>query len=457
METALATRILAHPKVEGIEKAQINDWQDLGKVFVRAFDDKGQQFPIDFDEAWAWLAYARKDSALRTLKAQFIEGVDYTLSAGSSHLDVGVGSTPDKYFLTTNAFEDFAMAARTEAGKLVRSFFRAIRDAYMELATAQGQLTLSQEDALIMAYHKKDVLYIGEVQGSGENRQRLCKVGQTSDIAKQCKLHKQTFRGPYYFQLLHVAEVDDKHRAEGVFKKLPEVRQFIRRVHLGGLGKKELFSVPDSLTPRKLEFCLRRAARLSAPDNLQLADASGMTLLLQKGKTLQARLELEKAKLDHEWRMLTYSGTREVLSAVDAGQGAGEEIVEENSFDEAGTEEPVEDEMMDVEEEATVLLLPEDQVEAQAAVVQAPPPDDVERLIRSFIDEHCIVGDDQIVASLDFRDRLLAAVDEAHHDVLGSRRIGIVMHQIGFKAREVKVDRSRKRGFGGVSVKPLAD
>lgn len=56
------------------------------------------------------------------------------------------------------------------------------------------------------------------------------------------------------------------------------------------------------------------------------------------------------------------------------------------------------------------------------------------------------------MASSEFRDR--AAVDEAHHDVLGSRRIGIVMHQIGFKAREVTQGGRRKRGFGGVSVKP---
>lgn len=387
METALATRILSHPKVEAIDKAQmIEGWQDLGKVFVRAFNDRGENFPIDFDDAWVWLTYGRKDNALRVLKAQFIEERDYVCVAGDvlrSEEDVeGVtrrGPPPQKYFLTTNAFEDFAMAARTEAGKLVRSFFRAIRDAYVELTTTQGQLTLSQEDALIMAYNKKEVLYIGEVYGSGENRQRLCKVGQTSDIAKQCKLHKQTFRGPLYFQLLHVAEVDDKHRAEGVLKELPEIRPFIRRVHLGGLGKKELFSVPDSLTPRKLELCLRRAARLSTPDNLQLADSAGMTLLLQKEKTAQARLELEKAKLDHEWRMLTYSGTREVLSTVDAGQEAGEGMVGDNSFDEAGTEDPVEGEMMmDVEEEATVLLVPEVQSEAQA-VVEAPLPDLVER------------------------------------------------------------------------------
>jgi hypothetical protein len=205
METALASRVFAHPTVQAIEKAQIDGWQDLGRVFVKAFDERGQKYSIDFDDAWVWLEYARKDSALRTLKGQFTEGVDYTDCPGQAHRDVATGTlqgwTPDKYYLTTNAFEDFAMAARTDAGKLVRAFFRAIRDAYVELTT-QGQLALSQEQALTMAYHKKNVIYIGEVRAKGENIERLCKVGQTSDIAKRCDLHKQTFRSPFYFQLL---------------------------------------------------------------------------------------------------------------------------------------------------------------------------------------------------------------------------------------------------------------
>lgn len=42
METALANRVFAHPNVQAIEKAQLNGWEDPGKVFVKAFDDRGQ-------------------------------------------------------------------------------------------------------------------------------------------------------------------------------------------------------------------------------------------------------------------------------------------------------------------------------------------------------------------------------------------------------------------------------
>jgi hypothetical protein len=98
------------------------------------------------------------------------------------------------------------------------------------------------------------------------------------------------------------------------------------------------------------------------PDDLQLADATGMALLLEKEKTAQARLELEKARLDHEWRMLTFSGT----SAVDNGQGALGEIVGENGEDEEVTE-PLEDEM-DVEEDTTTVVQPEGQSEVQVVV-----------------------------------------------------------------------------------------
>lgn len=110
MQTTLANRVFAHPSVQAIEKAQINGWQDLAKVFVNAFDNRDEKFPIDFDHAWTWLEYARKDSALRTLKAQFIYGVDYKVITESC-LAVGHGPAPDKYFMTINAFELFALRA----------------------------------------------------------------------------------------------------------------------------------------------------------------------------------------------------------------------------------------------------------------------------------------------------------------------------------------------------------
>jgi len=48
-----------------------------GKLDVVA--QSKEQFCVDFDEAWGWIGYARKDHGKRTLESNFKEGVDFKL------------------------------------------------------------------------------------------------------------------------------------------------------------------------------------------------------------------------------------------------------------------------------------------------------------------------------------------------------------------------------------------
>lgn len=44
------------------------------------FVESNDPFPVDFDLAWQWMGYARKDAAKRAFdKAGFSEGYDYSL------------------------------------------------------------------------------------------------------------------------------------------------------------------------------------------------------------------------------------------------------------------------------------------------------------------------------------------------------------------------------------------
>ncbi|GAQ90332.1 hypothetical protein KFL_006280070 [Klebsormidium nitens] len=152
MKTALISRVCAHPSVQA---SQLEGWQDLGK--------------------------AHRDEETGTLR----------------------GWSPDKYYMTSDAFENFAMAARTKVGNTVRAFFGAIRDPYVDL-TRNPPSAFNREEALLMAFHRKNVLYIGEIQGNGERTQRICKVGHNADIAKRCETHKEYLRSSLYFQLMQV-------------------------------------------------------------------------------------------------------------------------------------------------------------------------------------------------------------------------------------------------------------
>jgi hypothetical protein len=149
MENILANRKVAAAGVgfEGESR------RELAAIFVRAFDDGGNRFPIDFEEVWRFLSYSNKANALRKLKQTFFEGEDYTFKKGTAfNPDEGRlnarGCTPDLYMMTQSAFESFAMSAPGERGKLVRRYFLAIKEQYFGQLEGLGKRKRERNDML---------------------------------------------------------------------------------------------------------------------------------------------------------------------------------------------------------------------------------------------------------------------------------------------------------------------
>lgn len=92
---------------------------ELSETYVMDLIKSEDPFPIDFDIAWHWLGYARKDNAKRLLE-KCIHGVDYqcyeqpaTKTSGVKHM----------IRLTVKCFKHLAMQANTPRGKEVRNYF----------------------------------------------------------------------------------------------------------------------------------------------------------------------------------------------------------------------------------------------------------------------------------------------------------------------------------------------
>ena len=61
---------------------------------IEAIAKSTEPFPVDFDEAWVWIGYTRKDNAKRALVNNFKEGVDYQVFLrGEEHRVGKVGGT----------------------------------------------------------------------------------------------------------------------------------------------------------------------------------------------------------------------------------------------------------------------------------------------------------------------------------------------------------------------------
>jgi len=79
------------------------------------------QFPVDFEKAWVWMGYSKKDRALKILKKHFTQGEDFAfLQSGEWRRD---GRSSDLYGLTVDCFKELAMMAGTEEGREVRRHF----------------------------------------------------------------------------------------------------------------------------------------------------------------------------------------------------------------------------------------------------------------------------------------------------------------------------------------------
>jgi hypothetical protein len=298
--------VLAHPKVAAV---RFEGDQPLAAVFVKAFRDEGNDYPVDFNDAWVFCGYSTKSNGLRKLKGVFKQVVDYKcVKGGVIQTDEGSyeGFAPDKYYLTERAFETFAMVALTETGDKVREFFRAIRDAYVELSQ-RLQSGNEQEQAVLLTYDKKNCIYLATIQ---QHPQRLCKYGFTANIKERVNLHKRTFAPPYFFELRHVVEADDPREAEDFFRNFPDIKNNIQQLKIGDSVQREILEKPETLTKERLYHLMRKASRQATSVDVMMSDVHDNTLDIEKEKTKQLELRVEQerikaktAKWDHQYRM----------------------------------------------------------------------------------------------------------------------------------------------------------
>jgi phage anti-repressor protein len=91
-----------------------------------------EPYPVDFDLAWQWIGYSRKDHALVVLKANFSEE-EFSRIIGKTSKGTKGGRPTEKYFLSVDCFKAFCMMAGTEKGREVRRYYLAVEKKYLDL------------------------------------------------------------------------------------------------------------------------------------------------------------------------------------------------------------------------------------------------------------------------------------------------------------------------------------
>lgn len=136
------------------------------------------EFPINLDEVWM-LVYPRKDHAVRSLKENFIEDVDYKVFPKNGEQDWGGNNRVD-YHLTVSCLEYFI-------ARKVRPVFEVYRHVFHQAAKAV-QKELTRKELLQMALQAEEEK---ERLQLVNKEQQLTITQQDETIAQQSEVIKE--------------------------------------------------------------------------------------------------------------------------------------------------------------------------------------------------------------------------------------------------------------------------
>lgn len=105
---------------------------DIERYFrgILELDKQNKEFSVNLDDVWQ-IAYERKDNAVRGLKTNFIENVDFIVIRNNAE-NSGVGRPTDDYYLTSACLEYFV-------ARKVRPVFEVYRRVFHKVAS--GEMT----------------------------------------------------------------------------------------------------------------------------------------------------------------------------------------------------------------------------------------------------------------------------------------------------------------------------
>lgn len=98
------------------------------------------EFPINLEDVWM-LAYERKDCAVRALKKNFIEGIDFQSLRQNVEREIG-GAVANNYMLSTSCLEYFI-------ARKVRPVFEVYRQVFHKAVKPQVQDALVKYDRML--------------------------------------------------------------------------------------------------------------------------------------------------------------------------------------------------------------------------------------------------------------------------------------------------------------------
>ena len=119
---------------------------DIERKSIELAAQSGEAYPVDFDQAWQWIGYSRKDHAKTALLSSFADGVDFSREFGKS----SGGRPSEEIRMSKNCFKQFCMMARTDKGREVRQYFIQCEEKLQTISQVVSQPGMSLEEMAVV-------------------------------------------------------------------------------------------------------------------------------------------------------------------------------------------------------------------------------------------------------------------------------------------------------------------
>lgn len=201
--------------------------------------DSTEQFPVDFDDAWQWIGYSRKNNALRVLEDSFISERDFCSELSKTTFPEA-GRPAEQIKLTIDCFKAFCLMANTEQGKKVRRYFIDIEAQYHKERPRQetGIVITNDPDADLQR-----VLALTTAMIATRKEMRLLQA-QNQEHAAQLLTHAQQLHD------IHDDVVEQDLRLRVVEGETQQVKAITANwEELRSKAESNLTSLPSPVTP----------------------------------------------------------------------------------------------------------------------------------------------------------------------------------------------------------------
>ena len=183
-----------------------------------------QTHSVDLEKVSKWLKVP-KYNLMKTLKASYMDGVDYTVSKPTVKLAGRGRNTRRDVMLTPDCFKTLCMQSHSQQADRVRAYFIAVEQTLMRyradivevMESRIRQLELNQRP-LNSSLQKTGLIY---VISSGASRY---KVGRTSDLAARLRSHGSASADALH--KLYEYKTNDVVAVEGCVKQVLKKYQY---------------------------------------------------------------------------------------------------------------------------------------------------------------------------------------------------------------------------------------